>query len=187
MDRRERPSPTQPKYSPGRAKNRPTKHYKSAPECRGAHNRPTSQPTNQMPTTVGAKWKQRITVMDGSIIPGKTQPKPDDYANALAQAKAFRRQKVPVPPRIQKIIDAHDVKVATANAASEAAAALRREAETLSRKAEIVKSKNADWLKGTFGEGVALLSPGAIVSIDAERFNRDLAAAASGSTRAHLV
>ena len=73
------------------------------------------------------------------------------------------------------------------DAASEAEAALRREAETLSRKAEIVKSKNADWLKGTFGDGVALLSPGAIVSIDAERFNRDLAAAVSGSTRAHLV
>ena len=137
-----------------------------------------------MPTTAGSRYTQRTTVMNGSAIHGRTQPKPDDYAIALAQAKAFRRQKVPVPPRIQKTIDAHDAKVAAAKAASDAAAAVRREAETLSRKAGIAKSENADWFKGIFGERVALLSPGAVVAIDAERFNRDLAAAASGSTRA---
>ena len=139
-------------------------------------------PANQMPTTVGAKWKQRLDAAGGSVIDGKTQPKLDEYTNALVQAKGFRHQKVPVPRRFQKIIDAHDSKVAAVKAASDAEAAVRREAATLSRKAEIVKSKNEDWLKGTFGEGLALLSPGAVVAIDAERFNRELAAAASTST-----
>lgn len=134
--------------------------------------------------TVGSKFKQRSAVMDGSIVHGKTQPTPDGYERARVQAKAFQRQKLPVPSMIQKIIDAHNSKVIAAKAASEAEAAVRREAKALSRKAEIVKSESEDWLERTFGgEGVALLSPGAFVAINAERF-RDLPAAASASAAA---
>ena len=142
-------------------------------------------PTNsKKSTTVGSKRKQRLAVMDGSIIPAKTPPKPDEYANALVQAKAFRRQRQTVPPRIQEIIDAHDAKVTAAKTASEEEAAVSSEADALSSKAEIAKSKNARWFEGTFGDGVKLLSPGAVVAIDTERFNRDLAAAASASAAA---
>ena len=133
--------------------------------------------------TVGSKFKQRSTVMDGSVVHGKTQPKPDGYDRARVQAEAFHRQKLPVPSMIQKIIDAHNSNVTAAKAASEAEAAVRREAKALSRKAEIAKSESEDWLKRTFGEGVALLSPGAFVAISAERF-RDLPAAASASAAA---
>jgi len=141
-----------------------------------------------MSTTVGSKRKQRLAVMDGSIDFSKTQPEPNEYANALVQAKAFQRQGQPVPSRIQKIIDAHDAKVTAAKAAASASEAARREAKALSRKAQILKHNNEGWfegwLNGTFGEAVNLLSPGAVVAIDAERFNRDLAAAASASAAA---